>query len=215
MHTRQSWNGWRRFGAGVALLTALGAALAAPAATAAAQAAPGPTASVLRDGTLSFTGHATVGDFVGATTTMSGAFSGDAASAHGWVEAPVATLATHNDHRDRDLRSSMEVGTYPTMRFDLDSTTVVSARTGDTVAVVLHGTFAIHGVRRAVALPATVAREAHGVHVTSAFPLDLADYRIGGLTKMFGMLRMQRRIEVRVDLRFSAGELTSNTRSSP
>jgi hypothetical protein len=38
--------------------------------------------------------------------------------------------------------------------------------------------------------------------VTAVFPLDLADYHIGGLTKAFGILRMRRQIEVRVDLRF-------------
>ena len=38
--------------------------------------------------------------------------------------------------------------------------------------------------------------------MTSVFGLDLGDYGIGGLTKMFGLLRMQRAIDVRVDLRF-------------
>jgi hypothetical protein len=48
--------------------------------------------AVLRSGTLSFDGHATVGDFVGSTTTMSGAFTGDIVGARGWVEASVATF---------------------------------------------------------------------------------------------------------------------------
>jgi len=39
-------------------------------------------------------------------------------------------------------------------------------------------------------------------HVTSRFPIDLADYQISGLTKIFGLLRMEREVDVWVDLRF-------------
>src|SRR3982751_1762724 len=79
--------------------------------------------ATLVSGTLSFVGHATVGDFVGSTSTVSGAAAGDLASLRGWVEAPVATLATHNKRRDRDLRASMEVDRYPTMRLDVSGAT--------------------------------------------------------------------------------------------
>src|SRR5829696_4987482 len=95
----------------------------------------------LRSGTLSFTGHATVGDFVGSTTAVSGWVAGDLTSVRGRVEAPVATLDTRNGRRDRDLRASMEAGKYPTMRFDLARLTVESGTgaEGESVAVRLHG----------------------------------------------------------------------------
>ena len=67
----------------------------------------------------------------------------------------------------------------------------------------LRGRLAIHGVTRAVALPATVSRLGDAIRVTMAFPLDLADYHVTGLTKMFGLLRVGRTIEVRVDVRFT------------
>ena len=160
--------------------------------------------AVLRAGTLSFTGHATVGDFVGSTRTVSGMVEGDLTGARGWVMAPVATLATRNEHRDRDMRASMEVEKYPTMRFDLARVSVVGAGGSATepVAVLLHGTLRIHGVSRGVVLPAQVSLDGDSTRVTSEFPLDLVEYRIGGLTKMFGMLRMDRHIEVRFDLWF-------------
>ena len=167
----------------------------------AAQTGTGTPSAVLSSGTLSFDGHATVGNFVGTTTTMSGAFTGDVAGARGWVEAPVATLQTKNDHRDRDLRGSMEVAKYPTMRFDLERVQLRST-TADSQDVILHGSLTIHGVKRDVALPAVVARDGDTTRITSTFPLDLEDYRIGGLTKMLGMLRMKSKIEVHVDLRF-------------
>jgi polyisoprenoid-binding protein YceI len=184
---------------------------------AAQEAAPEIT-SALHSGTLSFVGHATVGDFVGSTSHVSGAFTGDLATARGWVEASVATLVTDNDRRDRDLRAAMEVDTYPTMRFDLDSAVTVSSREDDGGAfdVLLHGRLAIHGVTRVVELPAAVSRRGDTLQVNAVFPLDVTDYRVGGLKKLFGILRMRRQIEVRADLRFvrathQLNALTSST----
>jgi polyisoprenoid-binding protein YceI len=162
--------------------------------------------AVLQSGTLSFLGHATVGDFVGSTTAVRGAIIGgrDYATTHGWVEAPVRALLTGNDRRDRDMRSSMNADRYAAIRFDLTGATVISSTHGalDSLALVLHGALTIHGMKRSVDLPATGLRSADAMHLTCRFPLDLADYDIGGLTKMLGLLRMERLIEVRVDLQF-------------
>ena len=176
--------------------------------------APG---GVLQTGTLSFSAHATVGDFTGTTTTVTGAWRGDLAAASGWVEAPVTTLVTGNGHRDRDLRASMEVNKYPTMRFDLARTAPAAsaARPDDTLSVTLFGTLAIHGVTRAVELPATVMRRGDTVNVRSTFPVDLGDYHIGGLTKMLGLLRMDPNIVVHADLRFLATSTPSTATSRP
>ena len=40
------------------------------------------------------------------------------------------------------------------------------------------------------------------VRIRSEFPLNLKDYKIGGLTKLMGMLRMYEDIKVHVDLTF-------------
>ena len=97
----------------------------------------------------------------------------------------------------------MEVEKSPTMRFTLARTTGAPVN-GSTASVVLHGTLTIHGVTREVDLPAAIEQRADKIHVTTACPLDLNDYHIGGLTKMLGMLRMDPHIQVRVDLRFVA-----------
>lgn len=178
------------------------AVLVASAAGARGQPAPASPIAIVQSGTLSFSGHATVGDFTGSTTTINGAVTGQLSDAHGWVEARVATLVTGNDHRDRDLRASMEVDKYPTMRFTL-ARTAYDPATGVT-PIVLHGALTIHGVTRDVDLPATAERIKDTIHITAGFPLDLRDYRIGGLTKMLGILRMDPHIEVHVDLRFLA-----------
>jgi polyisoprenoid-binding protein YceI len=183
-----------------------------------AQDASSAVASGLLSGTLSFVGHSTVGDFVGSTSQVSGLVVGDASGARGWIEAPVATLDTHNGRRDRDLRAVMEVDRYPTMRFDLDSTVIAPSHDDarDAVDVLLHGRLALHGVMRVVELPAAVSRRGDTLHVRAVFPLDVTDYRVGGLKKLFGILRMRRQIEVHVDLRFGRAmnppsSLTSRT----
>ena len=65
----------------------------------------------VRSGTLSFDGRATVGNFVGTTSTVTGAMTGgaDLSAVQGWVEAPVNTLKTRNNHRDRDLNKSIRI----------------------------------------------------------------------------------------------------------
>lgn len=161
-------------------------------------------------GTLSFDGHATAGDFTGNTAVVTGHVSGASLEAsEGWVEAPITTLKTGNDHRDRDLNKSMESEKYPTIRFELHDVTQ-GATAGDSTTVTLHGRFLIHGVTRPVALPATLAMRSGGVHLTSSFPLNLKDYEIGGLSKMLGMLKMYPDIVVHVDLNIDEAKTDQN-----
>lgn len=154
-------------------------------------------------GTLSFDGHATAGDFVGTTTTVSGELTGgpDLTRVRGWVETPVKTLKTGNGKRDGDLNKSMESDKYPTLRFDLAHVTRTGGG-GDRLGVILHGALAIHGVTRDVNLPGTVQTTGSTAHVHTDFPLNLKDYRIGGLSKMLGLLKMYENIEVHADLVF-------------
>ena len=154
-------------------------------------------------GTLSFDGHATAGDFTGNTSDVTGHFSGaaDLTGARGWVEALVKTLKTGNGKRDKDLNKSMESDKYPTIRFDLERVNRLGG-SADSAVVNLHGELKIHGVTRQVDLPATVRLSRTDARVHSDFPLSLKDYRIGGLKKLFGMLKMYDGIEVHVDLVF-------------
>jgi polyisoprenoid-binding protein YceI len=115
----------------------------------------------------------------------------------------VTTLKTGNDHRDRDLNKSMESGKYPEIRFDLERVSAAGPAVGDSLPVTLHGTLHIHGVDRAIDAPATVARLTDGTRVHSDFPLDLKDYRIGGLSKMLGLVKMHPDIVVHVDVVFA------------
>jgi polyisoprenoid-binding protein YceI/CheY-like chemotaxis protein len=161
-------------------------------------------AGQVKTGMLSFDGHGTPGDFVGKTSSVTGEMTAadGLAGVRGWVEAPVKTLTTANDRRDRDLAKSMEPEKYPNLRFDLKGVAVKSG-TPENAVVGLQGTLTIHGVSREVVLPATVRTTGGELHLQSEFPLNLKDYRIGGLTKMMGVLRMDEHIKVHVDLRFA------------
>lgn len=158
----------------------------------------------VESGTLSFDGHATVGNFVGTTKTVSGVIEGgvDIGSVRGWVEAPVRTLTSGNGRRDRDLNKSMESSKYPNIRFELSGATARGG-TADSIPAMLHGALILHGVSRKVDLPGTVQFQGNQARVRSDFPLKLKDYRIGGLSKMLGALKMYDDIEVHVDLLFT------------
>ena len=166
---------------------------------------PGPIPSMtLASGTLSFDGHATVGDFTGTTKTLTGEMTGgdDLGAVRGWVESPVKTLDSDNKKRDKDLNKSMESDKHPTMRFELTGVTP-GATKGDTAAVRLAGKLTLHGMTREVTMPGKVWTEGVGLRLRTDFPVDLGDYEIGGLTKMLGVLRMEEGIEVHVDLSFA------------
>ena len=170
-----------------------------PAASAAQR--PWPDADVRR-GMLSFDGKSTLGDFTGETRTVRGQMIGGTAltEVRGWVEAPVGTLKTGNDRRDRDLVKTMDAGLFPNIRFELTAVSMEWER-GDSAGVLLQGNFVIHGVTREAKFPASVARTAEGVHVTATLPMDLKDYKIENLTR-FLVFKMQKDIVVHIDLLF-------------
>lgn len=161
----------------------------------------------VHEGQLSFDGRATAGDFVGTTSTVSGELAGaaDLSGVRGWVEAPVATLKTGNNRRDRDLNKSMESGKYPALRFDLDR---VEPGVGapDSLPATLLGRFTLHGVTREVSVPSVLSFLPGGVRVRASVPLNLKAYEIGGLSKMLGFLKMHEDIVVHVDVSFSYSE---------
>ncbi|MEO8634610.1 MAG: YceI family protein [Gemmatimonadales bacterium] len=169
----------------------------------AAQQLPIPSGTV-REGTLSFDGKATMGDFTGTTTTVSGSLTGGAtlAEIRGAVEAPVQTLVSGNGKRDKDLNKSMESERFPTMRFELDGVEAGSG-TPDSLPVTLRGRMILHGVTREVSIPSVLRFRADGVRVQGRLPQNLKDYQIGGLTKMLGMLKMHEDIVVHIDVDFA------------
>lgn len=186
-------------GALVALLLAL-----SPRPATAQVSAPVPVPNgTVTEGTLSFDGKATAGDFTGVTHTVSGSMTGGPtlSDVRGFVEAPVNTLVTGNNKRDKDLNKSMQSDEFPAIRFELKTVSVTAER-GDSTDAVLGGDFIIHGVTQAVELPAVVVRHAEAISVDSSFPLNLKDYKIGGLSKVLGLFKMNEHIVVHIHVTF-------------
>jgi polyisoprenoid-binding protein YceI len=166
---------------------------------------------VVSSGSLSFDAHANVGDFVGTTTTVSGQLTGgpDLTAVRGWVETPVRTLKTGNDHRDRDLNKSLASDRYPTLRFELTSIGPGTTARGDSIDATLHGSFSAHGMTRDVDVPVAIAFSSDSTVVRGQFPLDLKDFQIGGLGRFLGILKMNEHILVHVALVFRSNDATN------
>jgi polyisoprenoid-binding protein YceI len=161
----------------------------------------------LTHGTVSFDAHATLGAFTGVTSTLTGRIRGapSLAGVTGWVESPAGSLTTHNGHRDRDMAKSLDIEHFPTMRFDLDTLSVGSA-SGDSIAVVAHGRLRLHGQVRPDSVPGWIWLHDGGGRFRGVVGLDVKDYGIGGLSKMFGAFKMNEHITVRVDASFGGSE---------
>ena len=82
-----------------------------------------PATLVLQSGTAEFTANATLGDFTGTTTRISGEVrsTGGPEAARGWVTVRLDSLSTGNGRRDGHMREALETSTFPEARFDLDS----------------------------------------------------------------------------------------------
>lgn len=154
-------------------------------------------------GALSFDGQGTLGSFVGRTTTLRGALIGAPSldGVRGWIEGDAKSLVTGNGRRDRDMWKSLEVERFPTVRFDLDAV-APGATDHDSVAVTLRGRFTIHGVTRESAVRGWAHVESSRVRFHGVAPLVLTDYGIGGLSKAFGLLKMDPDVVVRMELTF-------------
>jgi len=154
-------------------------------------------------GTLSFDGRGSLGSFIGRTTTLRGALIGAPSleGVRGWVEGDAKTLVTGNGRRDRDMWKSLEVERFPMVRFDLDAV-APGATDHDSVAVTLRGRFTIHGVTRESAVRGWAHVAPGRVRFHGLTPLVLTDYGIGGLSKAFGLLKMDPDVVVRMELTF-------------
>jgi polyisoprenoid-binding protein YceI len=167
--------------------------------------AQGPIASSTSvTGTLSYDARATLGRFTGSTDSVFGRLNGapTLARVSGYVAARAATLKTGNGLRDKDQYKSLEVDSFPFIRFDVDSVSP-GATSGDTLNVTLHGAFEIHGTRRAAHLPAQLLLTPTSAHLIASTPMDVREYGIEGLVKMLGALRMNPNIVVRIDVVFA------------
>jgi polyisoprenoid-binding protein YceI len=97
----------------------------------------------------------------------------------------------------------MESDIHPFIRFQLEGVETQWER-GDSASVVLVGQFTIHGETRPERFNALVHRGSDGIRVTGELSMNVKDYKVGGLSKFLGTLKMHPDITVRVDVTFGA-----------
>ena len=157
------------------------------------------------DGVLAFDARATVGQFHGETHVVRGAAScaDSLASTTGYVEADVRSIKTGNGMRDRDMYSSLNASTYPVIRFDLINISPGGTLASDGVSAILHGRLHVNGVTQSIDAPATIYESADSTRLKAAFPVSLKSFRLTGLSKLFGALKVNDGITVSIDLTFA------------
>jgi polyisoprenoid-binding protein YceI len=121
----------------------------------------------------------------------------------GFVEAQASGLSTGNGLRDKDMRKTLEVERYPTIRFDVDSVAVIAA-SSDTAQIELVGRMSIHGVTRPLRIPANLRRQGDELRVRGSCDLFLPTYGVTKLKRMLGALSMNETIRMGFDVTFNA-----------
>lgn len=161
----------------------------------------------LVEGLLAFDASSSLGNFGGETRAVAGEVRGGAslADVRASVRTEAASLRTGVDARDGHMRESLDAEHHPEIRLAVDGV-AADGTTGDTVHVRVSGTLTIRGVSRPVTVPVAAVRQGAGFVVRARFPVDLRDYKVTGLRRMLGMLRVDPMVTVRAELTFQPVE---------
>ncbi len=151
---------------------------------------------------VTFTSKAPMETFQGRTHDISGTVvlaPGDGAdTVRVAAVVAMATLETGIGLRDRHMRENhLETDRFPEGRFEGEGV-AAAAPDGTPRPVTLRGTLTLHGVARAVELPAALTAEGAGLRLEASFPVALADHGIprpGFLAMKLGEVQ---RVEVSV-----------------
>lgn len=193
----------------------------------------------LRSGVLCLVARTAAGEVVAATTAACGSlrFGSDLFTARAWVAAPTTTFRTGLAGRDRRLHAALASDRFPTVRLVVTSVmprsgaadgiagragTTDAGRVGDVdptaAPVLLRGTFLLHGVVRPVDAPGWLSYVGGVLRIAGAFTVDARDHGVRLPAPWLGLLRVARRVDVLVDLRFgdrparvAAGDSTPET----
>jgi polyisoprenoid-binding protein YceI len=164
---------------------------------------------------VTFTSQAPLETIIGKTADVTGFVAVNLddikSSAKARIEVDLTTLKTGIDMRDGHMRDNfLETAKYPKAVFELTKVDSISQNTlGDQkeVKAILAGNFTVHGVTKAITIPATItyfkeseqttARTAGDLlHVAAAFNLLLGDYGIKRPQMLFMKLDETQKINI-------------------
>ncbi|MCA8960414.1 MAG: YceI family protein [Planctomycetes bacterium] len=155
---------------------------------------------------VGFDAKSTLHDFSGATTTVTGDFDLAVAApdlgCRGRVEADARTIRTGVDGRDEEMRSLLLVDEHPQLRFELDSLEVGEVdREKSRVTGTVHGTLAIAGVSKPLAMPVTITLDrSRRLTVDGQCPVKVSDFGITPPSQL-GMINMEDQIQIWIALK--------------
>jgi polyisoprenoid-binding protein YceI len=127
---------------------------------------------------------ATIGatEAVGRTPDVTGTLAIDGTTVTaGEITADLTTLQSDEPNRDRQLsRQALETGQFPSASFVLSGPVDLGSvpAEGETVDVMLPGDLTLHGVTRAVEVPAQARLQGGVITVVGSLPIAFADYDI-------------------------------------
>ena len=122
----------------------------------------------------------------------------------GWIVIDATSTETGNARRDSKMHEKiLESRRFPDITFNVERISGSLHRAGRS-EVQLHGYLEMHGVRRPLALPATVLVEGNRVQATASFTIPYVEW--GLKDPSFFVLRVEK--EVRVTIK-AAGHLAS------
>jgi polyisoprenoid-binding protein YceI len=125
-------------------------------------------------------------------------FDPDTGAASGTVLVDARSFRTGIEARDENMHTQvLESERFPEIRFAAERIEVRS-RSAESAEVTLHGTFALHGAERAVAVPAHLALEGGALHVTGAFTVPYVAWGLRDVSTF--VLRVAKEVEVQLDL---------------
>lgn len=124
---------------------------------------------------------------VGRTAKVTGSFTiADNKASTATITADMTALKSSESLRDGQLRDQgIQYGRFPTSTFKLDPTDVpADVAAGKTTAMMLKGSLTLHGVTRAIEMPAEVTLKDGVLVVVGQVPIKFADYSISKPTSV-------------------------------
>lgn len=109
----------------------------------------------------------------------------------------LATLDTGNSKRDKDMRQTLEVDTYPFAEFFGKLVTDFDSEADSAQLVTVSGEFKIHNVAHQVELKGMLQRMQNGLKVEADWTLDMTDYKIRPPGILF--YRVDEQIDIRIE----------------
>jgi polyisoprenoid-binding protein YceI len=119
-------------------------------------------------------------------------------AAAGEVVVDARSFATGIAARDRDMHEKvLESARFPEIRFEAERLEVTS-RAHEVAEVILHGAFAIHGSRHALAVPGRVVRDGGTLRVEASFAVPYVAWGLRDVSNF--VLRVADTLDVQVEL---------------